>query len=262
MIEKTEAIVLRYWPTSNTSRIVAWMTKDFGRIHTMIKGALRPKSPFLSQYDLFYTCELLFYHHEHRDLVFAKECCPLQRRDRFRNDWRAMCCASYPLDLIFHLCPLHAQHHELYHLLTQVLDTVNAMGGSPQLLFWFELRLLEQFGQAPYLHRCVQCSEYILPSPHILHFSTHFGGIICPNCYEESQPATVLPQSVWSLLKQIDHEPDPMKAALIHAPVDTLRQISRLLEHFLVEHSDLHPACRTIAMNTLFEKLLPMQLSS
>ena len=258
MIEKTDAIVLRYWPSSNTSRVVAWLTRDFGRVHTMIKGAMRPKSLFLGQYDLFYTCELLFYNHENRDLVFAKECAPLQRRDRFRNDWRAMCCASYPLDTIFHICPQHTPHPELFALLTHVLDTANAMGGSPQLLFWFELRLLEQLGQAPSLHRCVQCTEYVLPSPRPVYFSTTDGGVICHQCYDQGCRAVPLSQSVWTLMKQIDHQSDPMAAALIYAPVDPLQQLSRLLRQFMTHHVDLFPECRDISMRILFNKSFPL----
>jgi len=61
MILKSPAIVLRFNPFANTSRVVVWLTRDHGKLATLVKGAQRPKSPFLGQFDLFYTCELLFY---------------------------------------------------------------------------------------------------------------------------------------------------------------------------------------------------------
>ena len=57
---KTEAICLRISPWSTTSHIVTWLT-PVGVVATSVKGAVRPKSAFLGQYDLFYTCELIYY---------------------------------------------------------------------------------------------------------------------------------------------------------------------------------------------------------
>ena len=64
VILKDTAIVLRVAPVSNTSRMVQWFTPAYGKITTLIKGAQRPKSAFLGQFDLFYSCELLFYARE------------------------------------------------------------------------------------------------------------------------------------------------------------------------------------------------------
>jgi phosphoesterase RecJ-like protein len=57
---KTLGIVLSIRPWSQTSHVVTWLTLN-GVITTLVKGALRPKSAFIGQYDLFYTCELVYY---------------------------------------------------------------------------------------------------------------------------------------------------------------------------------------------------------
>ena len=57
---KTEAICLDIRPWSRTSHVVRWMTPD-GPVTTVVKGAVRPKSAFLGQYDLNYTCEIVYY---------------------------------------------------------------------------------------------------------------------------------------------------------------------------------------------------------
>ena len=61
MIVKTNAIPLTITPFGNTSHIVQWLTRENGKISTIIKGAQRPKSGFWGQYDFFDTTELLFY---------------------------------------------------------------------------------------------------------------------------------------------------------------------------------------------------------
>ena len=90
MIIKTTAIPLAYYPYSSTSRIVHWLTRHHGKVSTLLKGALRPKSPFLGEYELFGTSELLYFAHRPHVLHTAKECALLHPRDAFRTDWRAM----------------------------------------------------------------------------------------------------------------------------------------------------------------------------
>ena len=60
-IIKTHGIVLSIHPWSQTSHVVTWLTPDHGPVTTLVKGAVRPKSAFLGQYDLNYTCEIVYY---------------------------------------------------------------------------------------------------------------------------------------------------------------------------------------------------------
>ena len=60
--EKTEGIVLRVVDFSETSCIVTWMTRDFGKITTMAKGARRPKSSFEAAIDVLAICRIVFIH--------------------------------------------------------------------------------------------------------------------------------------------------------------------------------------------------------
>ena len=69
MILATPAIALRVSPFSRTSRMVTWLTPAYGRLVTSIKGACRPKSAFLGQFDLASRCELLFYRRERDGVV-------------------------------------------------------------------------------------------------------------------------------------------------------------------------------------------------
>ncbi|MEO6789128.1 MAG: recombination protein O N-terminal domain-containing protein, partial [Chthoniobacteraceae bacterium] len=53
-MQTTAAILLRKTRFSETSLIVTWFTRDCGRLKTIVKGALRPKSRFAGVLDLFY----------------------------------------------------------------------------------------------------------------------------------------------------------------------------------------------------------------
>ena len=93
-IVKTEGICLAVHPWSRTSHIVRWLTPD-GPVACHVKGAARPKSAFLGQYDLNYTCEVLYYARARGELHALRECAPIDRREGLRGDYRALALADY-----------------------------------------------------------------------------------------------------------------------------------------------------------------------
>ena len=58
--ERAEAIVLRVQPVTESSLLVLWFTREFGKLKTLAKGARRPKSPMRGRLDLFYQDEISF----------------------------------------------------------------------------------------------------------------------------------------------------------------------------------------------------------
>jgi len=50
--EKTEAIIIRQVDFSETSRVVTFYTREFGKVPLLAKGAKRLKGPFESGLDL------------------------------------------------------------------------------------------------------------------------------------------------------------------------------------------------------------------
>ena len=90
---KTEAVCLRIYPWSRTSHIVHWLTPH-GRLATVVKGATRPKSAFLGQYDLNYTCEIVYYLGSRGDLHALRECSPENARASLRGNLAALLLAD------------------------------------------------------------------------------------------------------------------------------------------------------------------------
>ena len=163
MFAKSSAIVLRVSPFSRTSHIVTWLDSSGRQIVTVVKGATRPKSFFLGQYDLFYTCELVSYENERENGVrYAKECCPEKPRDNLRSNWRAAQCASWFALLAREVSAHSAPMPELYALLTETLDFIAASPSAPPppLVFArYEAKLLELCGLRPNFAPCVLCEN-------------------------------------------------------------------------------------------------------
>ena len=111
-IIKTDGIVLAIHPWSRTSHIVTWLTPDHGCVTTLVKGAVRPKSAFLGQYDLFYTCDLLYYARARGDLHALRETTPRNLREGLRGLWRETAVAGYAAGLVKDLVPANGDSPE------------------------------------------------------------------------------------------------------------------------------------------------------
>ena len=148
---KAEAICLDIRPWSRTSHIVTWLTRT-GKVATLVKGAVRPKSAFLGQYDLNYTCEIVFYARSRADLHVLRECSPLDMRDRLRGDYRAMAAAGYFRSLAQDFAPSGPDCGAWYEALSEALGRLcdePAEAATVGGLLRFELAVLGLLGLKP-----------------------------------------------------------------------------------------------------------------
>ncbi len=146
---KTEAICLRIVPWSRTSHIVTWFT-PLGRLSTVVKGAVRPKSAFLGQYDLNYTCEIVYYLRARGELHAIRDCAPIDGRESLRGDFRALLLAEHFRRLVLDLAPSGPDAADWYGLLSDALARLST--GPRRLLaelLAFELEVLRLAGLSP-----------------------------------------------------------------------------------------------------------------
>ncbi len=268
MIIKTQAIVLKMAPYSETSRIVTWLTAEHGRLTTLIKGSQRRKSLFLGQYDLFYTCELLFYFRLHQGVQIIKECSPLKSRPVFRSRWRATACASYFAHLAARIAPPSAPHPELFRLLDAALDALMEARDLEACLFWFELKIMDLMGLAPQLHLCLKCQQplagpAVRPAPGGLagmknargasaFFSFARGGVLCGACAGSlDQAAERVAPDILSLLRFWQQSRAWDSARISRCTPRQLREVARFLGMFLQYHLEVSPASRELALEVV-----------
>ena len=145
---KTEATCLAIHPWSQTSHTVVWLAPE-GRLTTLVKGAVRPKSAFLGQYDLNYTCEIVYYARARAGVHVLRECFPLERRDGLRDDLAALALASYFRALCDALAPQGPECAEWHALLTGALDALPGADSPVGELVAFEIAVLKLMGLWP-----------------------------------------------------------------------------------------------------------------
>jgi len=279
MIVKTQAIVLRMIPFSETSRVVLWLTRDHGKIATIIKGAHRRRSPFVGQVDLFYTCELLVYLRLFRGLHIVKECSPLKSRMPLRSRWRSTACASYFTDLVAQISPLYAPHPELFRLLDMALDYFADQSALELGLFWFELKLMKVMGFSPQLKECLICHhplrednnaftegaharsahrEKACETKVVSVFSCVRGGVLCKTCAPlagaEALPIT---PDILGMLRFWHSSRSWHSAQSAACTPRQTRELERILGLFMQYHLEIGNPARTVALSILRMRIAP-----
>ena len=237
-IIKTQGIVLAIRPWSQTSHVVTWLTPDHGPVTTLVKGAVRAKSAFLGQYDLFYRCDLLYYARASGDLHALREVTPRNLRERLRGDWRATALAGYAADLVKDLAPANAEAANWYSFLEELLSRLESAGGAQlvapapggtrscasalQELVRLEMGILQLAGWAPDFSNMVPHAEW---TP----FAIDLG-----RCGEGARTVRLSPRTVAVLVR-----PDAPGHAL-----ETVKDAVRFLGVFLSYHIERPPDIR------------------
>ena len=240
MIIKATAIPLATYPYSSTSRIVHWLTRHHGKISTLLKGAQRPKSPFLGEYELFGTSELLYFAKRPHALYTAKECALLHPRNAFRTDWRAMQAASYLAALFNQTTPDEAPHPGLFEFFEELLDLAEQYGHHPQFIHWAELRFCEHHGHAPNLGNCTLCNATETPA-----FSAAAGGAVCTACAKKARlPLLPCPPDILAILRAWQKADHPQFAVKTGISQRQQNQLSAIASAFMQHHFGMPPESR------------------
>lgn len=236
MLIRSSAIVLRMFPWSNTSKYVAWLTPEHGKLLTLIRGAQRPKSFFLGQLDLFYTCDLVWYAREHRSLHAAREAAPLKTRNRLRSDWAACAAASYATDVLYRALPFDAPSPGCFELLDHTLDALAAGTPPAEVILWHDLGLLDRLGLRPRIDTCPACGGHLAENePRNL--SIGRGGFICRKCadaeaHKESVPVDAHVVAYLTSAQQAS-QPDQVVSPARVVTASAFGIMSRLLQYHL-----------------------------
>lgn len=235
MIVRAIGIPLACHPYSSTSRIVHWLTRHHGKVSTLLKGALRPKSPFLGEYELFSTSELLYFCQRPNALHAAKECAMLQSREIFRTDWRAMQTASYLAALFNKTTPDESPHPGLFELLEELMDLAERHGSQPQFLLWAELRFCAYHGHAPNLGNCTLCHN-----PDTPFFAAAPGGVVCAGCAKANRlPTLECPPDALAILRTLQNSAHPQAAVNTIISARQKTALDAIAAAFMFYHFDL-----------------------
>jgi DNA repair protein RecO (recombination protein O) len=235
--ERTAAIVLYTRAYGESDKIVTLLTRDWGKITGIAKGAKRSRRRFVNVLEAFTHVQVRFRPSKVDDLAFIFGCDMIQS---FRGPSRNLKCfalASYVVELMDVMITGREAGQEAYLLLLQGLSVIDQQAILPPLFLpAFELLLLSQTGYEPLPKWCQSCRAQLSEGNASLAFSPSLGGFLCACCQERGGAILMLASETLQLLhlpKNGGLEPFLMATVSPRASREMRTLVSRLLSRQL-----------------------------
>jgi DNA repair protein RecO (recombination protein O) len=181
------AIVLRSRVYGESDKIVGFLSRDFGKISGIAKGALRSKRRFVASLEPFTHVRLGFRSRAQSDLCFIESAEIVRAARRLAFDLDRYAYSTYVVELIDSMVEGREAEPAMFDLTEATLQRIDSSPEvpSPEWLRHFEMRLLALAGLEPRLEHCARCQR--LPSEDQgFHFNPRTGTLLCHACADGS----------------------------------------------------------------------------
>ena len=152
------AVVLRWRSYGESDKIATLLTRDYGKLTGIAKGAKRSRRRFAGSLEVLARVRAHFRRRPNASLAFL-ESCELLTTTADLTEPRRFAYASYVVELVDRLTAEDHPVPELYDLLGEALAALENGPATGGLLRAFELQLLIRTGYAPPLDACALCDE-------------------------------------------------------------------------------------------------------
>ena len=237
--EKTTGLVIRQADFSESSRVVTFFTRDFGKIATIAKGAKRLKGPFESALDLLAESRLVFLRKSSGGLDILTEC---QLMARFRPSERNLHClygGYYVAELLSGLTEEYDPHPVLYDEAVTTLPRLTEESDFRWPVLRFEVVTLREIGHLPDFRACLACGRTVADSTNFV-FWVSQGGLLCPNCRKPEYAAHPIQGATLHLFERLSADEAPPNPT-DPIPSKILQELRHLITASICQPLDKRP---------------------
>ena len=199
-IQKTRGIVLWTRDFRETSKLVTFITPDWGRLSTLAKGVRRPKSKLRGKLELFNYGVLVFYPSRTSDLHLLSQFDLLDDFPRAGETLEKSACFYYFAELVSSVAYGAEQSRKLFADFHGVLSRAGEIASIPYARLWFEFKFLESLGVLPIPGRCCHCGKEMKQG---ILFSRGERGWICGRCGSRDRSAFSIEPGVMAVISYI-----------------------------------------------------------
>jgi DNA repair protein RecO (recombination protein O) len=187
MITRTDAVVLKSMKYRDSSKIVTFYSRRFGKIKGIAKGARQMKSKFGAALEPLSAVSLILYKKDQRELQLISQCDLLKTYKNIHSELDRLAVGLSIIELLNQLTHDEEGNDALYTLLVQSLDELDrAQRHFMNFFLAFELRCASVLGFMPSLDACQGCGRKLddLVDEDSAVFQSGKGAIICSRCWE------------------------------------------------------------------------------
>ncbi len=190
-IEKTEAIVLKAVNYRDTSKIVTFYTKRYGKMSAIAKGARNPKSKFGSLFQPLNYLQIVFYRRENRQLQYVSSSDFVRYFKSLTANVEKLSVAISLIEIVNLVMHDEDENEQLFGLLVDSLtelDKIDPQDPSPlesslNVFIHFGLHLAIDLGFAPNFESCLICHKPVIAEKQKrISYVVEKGGPLCEDC--------------------------------------------------------------------------------
>jgi len=230
---KTNAVILGGRRFGDSSKIISAYTSEFGKVHLLAKGALAPKSKFLSALETFSESELIFYHKTTTELHLLSQATLLKSHLRLADKAEIFPYAAAACEITDEWIKGEDQNPAYFQLLTGFLNCLES--ATPQrtpFLFWlFVYYGASILGFRPNLEACFRCGKKENKKSYLFH--PEKGGLVCAEDARESERYLKVSADLKNLAQTLAHS-DFDSASNLEVPPKLVKELSEFLKDFLL----------------------------
>jgi len=177
-IDNERAYVLHAYPYRETSLIVEVLSRHYGRLALVARGARRAQSGLKARLLAFQPLSLSWFGKGSMKTLHAVE----WLGGSLRLEGHALMCGFYINELLLKLLPVEDPHEALFESYEAALGELSDCGGPQPILRRFELGLLSELGYAQTLTHLTDGSEVLRQN----RYSYDFGQGVVPHAAGEA----------------------------------------------------------------------------
>jgi DNA repair protein RecO (recombination protein O) len=232
-IQKTHGILLRRQDLRETSIILTFYTRGFGKIKGIVRGVRGPRGQFGgAALEIFSLDEIVFYERKRSDIYTISQCDLVEFFNPVRESLERLSYATYMAELLDSVTTLADRNDEAFDLMQSSLKLLCADASPKRVARIFEIKILYLMGLMPSMEMCAGCGGKIEADSR---FSIVHGGLVCRECARtDRQTQPILPGTA----KFIEHVlSSPFdKAARVKVAMPVGKELETILRRFLDHH--------------------------
>jgi DNA repair protein RecO (recombination protein O) len=184
-LHQSDSIILKTYPLGEADRIVAFFSRDFGKLRGVANGARKMKNRFGASLEPLAHSRIQFFEKENRDLVRIQSAEILDSPMKLFEDYDRAVCAARLIELVDRFLPEREPQDAVFRL---VRMTVRALEQGCPIEFagcYFEVWMLRLAGVFPDLFVCSACSKN-LQADDARSMAPGLQAVVCNDCDHRS----------------------------------------------------------------------------
>ena len=231
-LHQSDSIILKTYPLGEADRIVAFFSRDHGKLRGVANGARKMKNRFGASLEPLAHSRIQFFEKENRDLVRIQSADLLDSPMKLFEDYDRAVCAGHMVNLVDRFLPEHEPQDAVFRL---VRMTHRALEQGCSIEFascYFEIWMLRLAGVLPDLFACASCSKP-LNSDDARFLAPGLQSVICSDCDHRS--ATGILTEVVDLVYRVLKNPLDINGG---APDRAIRNLHELNQYWIRNYSE------------------------